>query len=106
MGDSCAFLLHSVRPSPALAMLPIGARSNRGKITVKAVFACTCTWSSSPLPVGLRSQTALMAILLGFNNGRAGRMAPFAYARRFAAPSCCGELRWGSCLGGRRGLSH
>jgi hypothetical protein len=34
----------------------------------------------------------LTVILLGFNNGRAGRMAPFAHARRVAALSWCGEL--------------
>ena len=47
-----------------------------------------------PEAVVLRSQTALTVILLGFNNGRAGRMA--AYARRVAELSWCGELRRGS----------
>jgi hypothetical protein len=39
-------------------------------------------------------------ILLGFNNGRSGRMALFAHVRRFAALSRCGELPGGPCLGG------
>jgi len=45
---------------------------------------------------------ALTVLLLGFNNGRAGRMTPFPHARRVAAPSWCGELPWGPCLSGRR----
>ena len=67
-------------PASLLAIVPTGAESNRWKIAVRVVFACTCTWSTRPLPVGLRAQTALTVILLGFNNGRAGRMAPFAHA--------------------------
>ena len=91
------------RPSRILAILPTGAGSNRWKITVKVVFVCcTCTWSPSLFAVGLRAQTALTAILLSFNNDRAGRMALFAHARRVAAPSRYGETARDACLGGRR----
>jgi hypothetical protein len=47
-----------------------------------------------PLPVDLRSQTALTVILLGFKNGRAGRMVLFACARRVygAQPGAAGAL--------------
>jgi hypothetical protein len=34
----------------------------------------------------------LTVILLGFKNDRAGRMAPFAHARRITGPNWCGEL--------------
>ena len=93
-GGRGTFLLDLERQRPVLAILPTGAGSNRGKITVKVVFACTCTWSFPPLPVGLRSQTALTVILLGFNNGRAGRMVLFACARRVygAQPGAAGAL--------------
>jgi hypothetical protein len=40
----------------------------------------------------LRAQTALTVILLGFNNGSAGRMAEFAHTRWVVALSRCGEL--------------
>ena len=91
-----------VRQRSVLAILPTGAISNRGTITVKAVFACACTWSSKPLPVGLRSQTALTVILLGFNNGRAGRMVLFACALRDygTQPGAAGPL--GLRTAGRR----
>jgi hypothetical protein len=42
----------------------------------------------------MRSQTALTVILLGFNNGHAGRMA--VHPRWRAALSQCGELPGGS----------
>ena len=46
MGAVAALSSCTWRASPVLAVLPTGAGSNRGKITVKVVFACTCTWSS------------------------------------------------------------
>ena len=74
------------------------------KITVKVVFACTCAWRLFPLPVGLRLQTALTVILLGFNNGRAGRMAPFACARPgLRCPAWCGGCPGTTQRGRRRG---
>ena len=41
---------------PVLAILPIGTGSNRGKITVKVVLACTCVlWlDGDRLPCGHR----------------------------------------------------
>jgi hypothetical protein len=39
------FLLYLEQQRPVLAILPTGAEWNRWKITVKVVFACTCTWS-------------------------------------------------------------
>ena len=47
-------------------------------------------------------QTALTVILLGFNNGRARRMALLAYARRVTTPSRCGAVLWGLRTDGRR----
>jgi len=67
-------------------------RKRAGEIRAVQLFIRSCTWPSWPSPVGLRSQTALTVILLGFNNDRAGRMALFAHARRVAALSRCGEL--------------
>jgi hypothetical protein len=78
------------RPRPHLAVLRTGAGSNRWKITVKVVFACT--WTLWPLPVVLRAQTALTVTLLGFDNDRAGRMALFAHARRVAVLSRCSAV--------------
>jgi len=50
------------------------------------------TWSSWPVPVGLRPQMALSVILLDFNHDLAERMAPFAHVWQVAVPICCSEL--------------
>jgi hypothetical protein len=52
-----------------------------------------------PVLVGLRSQTALTVILLGFDNGRAGRMA--AHRRRHTVPGWFSGLPGGCCLDGQ-----
>jgi hypothetical protein len=91
----CSFQRHVLGPRPVLAILPTGAGSNRGKITVKVVFACTCTRSSWPSAVVLRLHTALTVILLGFKNDRAGRMALFAYAWRGCGAQLTRRVPWG-----------
>jgi hypothetical protein len=61
-----------------------------------AVAGSICSWRASPvlaiLPTGAKSNRDETAILLGFNNDCAGRMALFAHAQRVAALSRCGEL--------------
>jgi len=54
------------------------------------VYLYLCLVPLRASPVALRSQTALTVILLGFNNGRAGRMA--AHGQRRTALSQRGEL--------------
>ena len=82
-----------------LVILPIAGASNRGKINRQGrypvqVHLVTLIVIRQRLcrRAGPRADDPDGLILLGFNNGGAGRMAPFAHARRVAALSQCGEL--------------
>ncbi len=85
---------------------------HRWKITVKVVFGMYVHLVFS-LPVVLRPQAALTVILLGFNNGRAGRM-PYSRTRgglrrSAGAASCSGFVPRAAaarCGGFPTGASH